>query len=62
MQSTAIRDTTADPATHLQASIARFLDTRPQFSEELRDRLAVALKPGMQDAELASRGSVVLAA
>lgn len=61
MQSTAIRDTTT-PATHLQASISRFLDARPDFTDELRDRLAVALKPSTQDAARASRGSVVLAA
>lgn len=52
VQSTATRgtaaviDAQAITEKRLDASIARFLNTRPEFTDELRDRLAVAMRPG----------------
>ncbi|MHC6176200.1 hypothetical protein [Glutamicibacter endophyticus] len=40
---------------YLEASIERFLATRPAFTDEMRDRLGAALRPQQSNAEPAIR-------
>lgn len=55
MPTTVAEETAAEK--YLEASIERFLATRPVFTDDMRDRLAAALRPQHSNAEPVSRTS-----